>query len=230
MAQAVAREAGGGRVLSPSYSLPQPVAVIAGLELADGIDPLQLASYRDFMAASLGFSPDDYSVTLPPFPDGDPTKAWAAAVDSQRIGLLNVSYVLSAFPLEADGLTLEERPEGTYVYRNANARPRAWIQPSVGEGAEWTRVDEIDRSVDLIRIRAMGPGTLVVSQPMYPGWHAAIDGRGAPIETVYGVLQAVQLTPGEHDIEFAFRPGSVYFGASLTLLSALALAWLWSKR
>ena len=35
------------RVYSPSYSLPQHVAQRAGLELADGVDPMQVASYAD---------------------------------------------------------------------------------------------------------------------------------------------------------------------------------------
>ncbi len=38
------------RVYSPSYSLPQQTAAFWRLELADGIDPLQLISYSQYHA------------------------------------------------------------------------------------------------------------------------------------------------------------------------------------
>jgi hypothetical protein len=230
LAELMAQEIDGGRALSPSYSLPQPVAVKAGLELADGIDPLQLATYRDFMAKTLGFSPHDYSVTLPPFPDGDPTTVWPVTPDSNRLGLLSVTYVVSEYPLRADGLALETRREGAYVYRNVDARPRAWVQPSMNDGAVWTPVDRIERSIDVLRVRATGPGTLVTSELAYPGWRATVDGSQATVETVFGILRGVELPEGGHDVEFDFRPMSVYLGASVTLLSILAAAWLWSRR
>ncbi len=230
LAEWAAQQVDGGRGLSPSYSLPQPAAVNAGLELADGIDPLQLASYRDFMATNLGFSPQDYSVTLPPFPDGDPTKVWAVTPDSEGLGLLSVTYVVSEYPLQADGLTLETRREGAYVYRNINARPRAWVQPSIDDGAAWAPVDRIERSVDVLRIRATGPGTLVISELAYPGWRATVDGRPVTVETVFGILRGVELPEGRHDVEFDFRPTSVYIGVGVTLLFVLLAAWVWSRR
>ena len=42
------------RVYSPSYSLPQHVAQRAGLELADGVDPMQVAGYARLMQAATG--------------------------------------------------------------------------------------------------------------------------------------------------------------------------------
>jgi hypothetical protein len=227
---ATVRSAGGGRALSPSYSLPQPAATIAGLELADGIDPLQLAGYRQYMSESLGFSPDGYSVTLPPFPDGNPSSEWAVRLDLKRLGLLSVATVVSEFPLKADGLVFESSIDGAYVYRNEQARPRAWVQPSPVATEEWRPVAQFDRSVDDIHIRATGPGTLVISEIVYPGWAATIDGDAVPIETVFGVLRGVELSAGAHDVEFEFRPTSVYAGGVLSLLTVLALAWLWIRR
>ena len=230
LAETVAGEAAGGRVLSPSYSLHQPSAVIAGLELADGIVPLQLASYRDFMSESLGFSAEGYSVTLPPFPNGDPTTKWPVSLDPERLGLLNVTHVVSDFPLQADGLVLDTRQQGAYVYRNAHVRPRAWLQPSRDATQEWSPIERIELSVDAIQIRARGPETLVVSEVSYPGWRATIDGRMAPITTVYGLLMSVDVPEGAHDVVLEFRPAGVYVGGGVTLLTLLALAGLWSRR
>ena len=41
------------RVYSPSYSLPQQTAAADQLQLADGVDPLQLASYWSFMLTAI---------------------------------------------------------------------------------------------------------------------------------------------------------------------------------
>ena len=58
-----------------------------------------------------------------------------------------------------------------------------------------------------------------------------VDGVLTPIETVEGLLRGVQLPEGNHQVVFEFRPRSVTFGASLTLLGlvALALIWRWEK-
>jgi hypothetical protein len=219
-----------GRILSPSYSLPQPAAMYAGLELADGIDPLQIESYRDYMAWALGFSTTDYSVTLPPFPEGDPAQVWAVAPDSQRLGLLSVAYIVSEYPLQADGFTPVTGSAEAYVYRNENARPRAWVQAATDEGSDWTPVERLQRAVDEQRIRATGPGVLVTSEIDYPGWRATIDGVPVKVENAFGILRGVELPAGTHDVVFEFRPSSVYFGAGTTLVFLLAAAWAWIKR
>ena len=122
----------GQRVFSPSYSVPQEAAAEAGLELADGVHPLQLAGYVDFMAAVTGFDSGDYSVTLPPFPSGDPGVDWGPEIDAEALGLLAVSRVVSAFPVDAQGLELESQVEDGLVYVNTAARPRAWVESAAG--------------------------------------------------------------------------------------------------
>ena len=58
------------RIYSPSYSIPQQAAALNELELADGIDPLQLMSYVGFMEETTGIPVNSYSVTMPPFSSG----------------------------------------------------------------------------------------------------------------------------------------------------------------
>ncbi|MBI3158867.1 MAG: hypothetical protein HYZ26_04640 [Chloroflexi bacterium] len=120
-AEWLAARPGEFRVYSPSYSIPQHTAADLGLHLADGVNPLQLAAYAEYMDAATGVPRTGYSVTLPPF-DGDPATANAAYTpDAQRLGELNVRYVAAEFPLEAEGLTLVRQFGATYVYENAYA-------------------------------------------------------------------------------------------------------------
>ena len=88
------------RTYSPSYSIPQQTAAFYRLEMADGVDPLQLRSYSDFMQKASGISSNGYSVTLPPFETGDPdTDNRGAVPDARLLGLLNVRFVAAQFPL-----------------------------------------------------------------------------------------------------------------------------------
>ena len=74
-------------------------------------------------------------------------------------------------------------------------------------------------------------GMVIVSQTFYPGWHAFVDGREAPLYEAYGVLQGAVAEAGSHRIEFRYRPTSVYAGAWLTGIGAvLAVAVAFRSR
>ncbi|HET7377226.1 MAG TPA: YfhO family protein, partial [Anaerolineae bacterium] len=94
-AEWLAQQPGVFRIYSPSYSIPQQVAQEFHLQLADGINPLQLARYVTFMQQATGVGVWDYSVTLPAFPnlkqDSDIRSALAQVTpDVQLLSLLNV--------------------------------------------------------------------------------------------------------------------------------------------
>ena len=116
------------RVYSPSYSLPVQTAAANGLYLADGVEPVHLAVYDQTMARAGGYDETGFSVTIPNFGLGPLESALQATRPNLRLlGLLNVVYLASAFPMDWPGLTLETRVDSAYIYRNAYALPRAWI-------------------------------------------------------------------------------------------------------
>jgi hypothetical protein len=220
------------RAFSPSYSLPQHAAALAGLELAEGVNPLQLEAYWEYMAPAVGFAPDGgYSVTLPPFAEGDPSLDWGVAPDAPSLGLLNVKLMVSAYPVEAPGWALRERGPDVWTYENEAWRPRAWVEdPDLEKADAWRRVDHVDWTPNRIQVLVRGPGLLVLSEVAYPGWQARLDGQEVEIQVVEGLLRAVSLPPGTHEVEFAFQPWSVFGGAALTLISFVGLAALWWRR
>jgi len=220
---------GEHRTFSPSYSLPQQAAMRCRLELADGVSPLQLTTYRDTMAAATGFPIGDYGVTLPPFPDGDVDSNWGPTIDAGLLGLLNVDRLVSAYPLQASGLTLLAHADGRWVYVNTLARPRAWIETANAEDA-WRDVGALEWTPNRIRVQAVGPGTLVLSEIAYPGWQARVDGVRAPVVTNAGILRSVELPAGVHEVVLTFIPASVYMGLTLAVVALLLLAVLWGRR
>lgn len=227
LAEDLAQAWPGDRIFSPSYSVPQQTASTAGLELADGVNPLQLSAFVDYMAAATGFDARAYSVTLPPFPSGDPVADWGAEIDSRQLGLLNIAAVVSDYPLEAAGLTFAGFSSGANIYQNEEVRPRAWVEEDLGG---WRPVESIHWTPNRIALRALGPGTLVLSEIVYPGWHARVDGAEVPIQPFEDLLRSVPLPDGEHEVVFLFRPWSAFLGAGVSLGTLLALLVLWARR
>lgn len=82
-----------------------------------------------------------------------------------------------------------------------------------------------------LEARVDHPCFLVLSELFYPGWRADVDGAATAILRADGVLRAIPLPAGSHQITFTFRPRSFYGGVLLTFLTLLlVLAWLISAR
>jgi uncharacterized membrane protein YfhO len=67
---------------------------------------------------------------------------------------------------------------------------------------------------------------LVLSEILYPGWEAQVDGRVVPIEAYADILRSVQIPAGEHQVVFSFWPRSFFIGAAISTLAWLAMLGL----
>jgi hypothetical protein len=204
------------RIYSPSYSLPQQTAAFYNLELADGIDPLQLTSYRDYLLRAAGIPKDEvYTVTLPPFSSGDPRNDNRGFLPNMDLlGFLNVKYIVSHYAISFKPEVVEiSRTKDLHIYLNPKLRPRAWVQEDVSSAtANISPVIDLHWEPNQIELKANGPGTLVLSEIAYPGWRVYVDGQPAEILTIAGILRGVEIPAEEHNIIFVFRPMSLYIG------------------
>lgn len=252
VADYLADQPGLFRTYSPSYSLPAHVAAQVDLQTADGVEPVHLAVYDRFMALAGGYDDPGFSVAIPPFPPGRPlAEAFRdSQPDLRLLGLLNVEYLVAAFPMNWPGLTLVAEMDGTYIYRNEYSLPRAWVVDPAAEGEVgdgWARqlASLAQRSAqgivsgeyvaqvthyqpDRIQVEAQlsRPGLLVLSEVWYPGWRATVDGETRPVEEVAGILRGVRLDPGTHRVVLAYDPASVRWGRWLSLLGILGVVGL----
>lgn len=111
------------------------------------------------------------------------------------------------------------RSEDVLVYRNADARPRAYtlamseVQRTGNEISFPARPNSLiaaqilEYSSQLVRLRVKlaEPGYLVLADMVYPGWQATVDGRPTEILRADTIFRAVELEAGEHTVEFRFR-------------------------
>jgi hypothetical protein len=78
--------------------------------------------------------------------------------------------------------------------------------------------DRLDVDVSVRR-----KGLLVVSDAWDPGWKATVDGHETKVERVNYVMRAVRVAPGDHRVEFSYRPWSFTAGWIVSLAALVAL-------
>jgi hypothetical protein len=103
------------------------------------------------------------------------------------------------------------------------AQPAGWTGPATGapSGASVTwQVREPERLA--LAVNTPQPAILVLSELSYPGWRVTVDGAAAPLLEANGLLRAVALEAGSHQIELTYRPTSLTAG--LVISAALLVA------
>jgi len=109
------------------------------------------------------------------------------------------------------------------------------VPPRDAPGGEALRGGEVtgfeERINDArLRIRADGPGILVLSQMHYPGWKALIDGRESPVLRMDYAFLGVAVEAGTHNVRWVFAPGTLRIGALLSGAALVACLALCRKR
>ncbi len=66
------------------------------------------------------------------------------------------------------------------------------------------------------------PGMLVVKENSWSGWHVKVDGISAKLKS--DIWLSVELLPGDHKVEFRYRPWDVPLGVLLSILGLLIAA------
>src|SRR5262249_11758014 len=76
-------------------------------------------------------------------------------------------------------------------------------------------------------------GFLVLNDTFDDDWQVDVDGRPAPLLKANALYRAVRLVPGEHRLEFRYRPRPVLYGALLSggaFIGLSAVALLGNRR
>lgn len=120
--------------------------------------------------------------------------------------------------------------------RHADFRHTAFFQaapaPEFADCREASSVEVTRYSDRAIRLHARMncTGLVITAMTNFPGWAATIDGRAVPIIETNGLMPAVMVPEGDHEIELRYRPRSVALGAALTALGLIATAIVATRR
>lgn len=106
--------------------------------------------------------------------------------------------------------------------------------PNGCASAGTTTVERYEPERVSLRARTDRAGVLVLSDTWFPGWEATVDGEAVPVLEVNHALRGVALGPGDHRVEFRFRPASFRIGAAVSAASVVVLCgaalWRWDRR
>jgi hypothetical protein len=213
------------RVYSPSYSLGQETSILANLYRIDGVNPMLLLKYVKFFEIASGIPIRSYTVTLPPYQSGNPridNHLYLPSADA--IGLLNGKYIVSEFPIGAEGFDLIMRIENTWIYKNLRSLPRAWLEMKTGLQKQ---VVIQHYSPNKIIFSTEDEGMLVLSEINYPGWRVWIDGVEHPVQEINGLLRSTIVPPGNHVVEFVYIPSLFYIGMGVSIVTLVSLIFLY---
>jgi hypothetical protein len=169
---------------------------------------------------------------------------WSSPLSENEgaLNILNVKYVVAKDPIEIGWLKKVYQENGTYIYENLGALPRAFIvqdaevqqysvlntkeaRMNVGRQASTNGVKIVTYAPNQISlaVEMEEPGILILSENYYPGWIAYVNGIEQPMFEAYGLLRGLRLEKGQHRIEFVFEPRSLALGISISGVSAVVL-------
>ncbi len=153
---------------------------------------------------------------------GQQVMAWRAQRDLRPLAAYNIRYFVTPAgnpPLAGakQVAVVETLVEPMTVWEIEGWRPRAEI-----EGGTARIVAESSTRVAL-QVESANGGTLLLRDRYHRGWKAWVDGRGVEIRP-QSLFRTVQVPPGGHVVEFAYRPWTFFAGAAISI--AAVLAWI----
>jgi hypothetical protein len=102
--------------------------------------------------------------------------------------------------------------------------PAGWSGPVAASGGGGSVVwrERLPEQLAL-EVTSPQPAILVLSELSYPGWRLTVDGVDAPLLQANGLLRAVALEAGVHQVQLTYQPMSVYAGLAISIVTLLAV-------
>ena len=137
-----------------------------------------------------------------------------------------------------------EPPDQGVVFLSSQDLARASRSPASSQNhgsvpRPWLEVSVVEDRPEQVRLRGSFPsaGYVVLADTALPGWRAFVDGQETPILRADGVMRAVTVGEGAHEVVFAYRgtlAARIGRGVSLMALTLFLLltlgAWRYNGR
>lgn len=196
----------------------QTVVRHVGLRTPQGFDPFFTTQYREVLRDAPFRTAWEFD--LPPGKD-------------DLLQMLGVRYVVTseAGPLYSRLVASPDfRKLGTSdhfyrVFEYRDARRPYGLENGAGsvQSLHWTP-ERRDLSVD-----SKNGGMVFLSEQLFPGWRATVDGQPAKLDRWRGAFQAVAVQAGSHMVRFEYSSHGLRLGVWISLVSiAGLLCYLWA--
>ncbi|HUN22877.1 MAG TPA: glycosyltransferase family 39 protein [Anaerolineales bacterium] len=116
------------------------------------------------------------------------------------------------------------------VFETAILEQTPQPSPEPLTGAETVRLTRIRPTQIQVDVQLNSPGVVVVSEMNAPGWVVTANGEPVTELRAYGILRAVALPAGTHQLVWNYQPMWVWLGGSISLISVLIALGLWLFR
>lgn len=78
-----------------------------------------------------------------------------------------------------------------------------------------------------LSVQAQSDAYVLLTDTWYPGWVARVDGVETAIQRGDYIFRVVRVNAGTHEIEFEYRPTTLYVGAVISLVVLIFLGAVW---
>jgi hypothetical protein len=114
-------------------------------------------------------------------------------------------------------------PRRRVILERPTPAPEGLAVASPTDGPKTAAVERYESDRVVVHAASSGGGYLVMTDTLFPGWRAWVDGREVPIDRANYLFRSIALPPGEHRVELRFQPWSFYVGATASLLAIAAM-------
>ena len=206
------------RVYCTTYCFNPQLISEYKIEVLHGESPIQYAPFIDFLSKAGNYYYSKFAVIFPPY------QVWQKEnppqPNAQTLGLANVKYVASTYPLTNQEFTLMGKFEDVYLYRNEKVIPRAYFEDSS---------DKVEilmyrpNSLTLKFQKAPSPRKLVISENFYSHWYSYSDNRKYEVVRFPPIFRSIDIEPEAQQVELRYQPASFLFGKTITISTVFVL-------
>ena len=212
------------RVYCTTYCFNPQLVSKYKIQVLHGETPIQDAKFIDFLAAAGGYEYSKFAVIFPPY------QVWQRDNPPQPnaylLGLANVKYVASTYPVKDTDLIFVNEFDRIYLYQNRKFKPRVYFS-NVADGVTITKYSPNNISVNFSS--SSRPRTLIFSELFYPGWIVNADHQKLTVLNQEPLFRKVIVPQNKNSLEINYKPESFTVGKTISL-STITFLILWYIR
>jgi len=212
------------RVYCTTYCFNPQLISKYNIQILNGETPIQDAKFIKFLSQAGNYQYSEFAVIFPPY------QVWQTEnptpPNSYFLGLSNVKYVASTYPITDQDFIYLDKFENIYLYQNKKFKPRVYFEDDNSEAKI------VKYSPNLIQVKFQKdtiPKNLIFSENFYPGWFGFTDYQKYIITEKEPIFRKITVPSGTESLELKYQPESYLLGKTLTLATIVALL-LWGIR